>query len=186
MSQAAYGTEDGGHGLWLLDTNTGARREITPFGYWPFIAAGAAWGPTGDDTVAPPPAGWGAANSVARLDLQTGQSQQWLSVGGRRVDIAGLDNEGRLLVLVSNGSGSSGSATVAELRLISSPGQWRTYAVPPATSSSAPADPVFTGVTDASGIWLTEINAIYHFDAQHGLRLMEWGGYFLNVVGHCA
>jgi hypothetical protein len=186
VSQAAAATEDGGHGLWLLDTITGTRREISPYGYWPIIGGGAAWGYAYDDTVARPPDGWAAFNSVVRLDLRTGQTQPWLVTPGRRIDITGVDGIGRLLVMVSNGHGDTGSATVADLRLLSGPGQSRTYTVPPAASYPGLAVLRFIGVTDANGIWLGDVNATYLFDAEQGLRRMLWGGYVLDVAGRCA
>jgi hypothetical protein len=185
VSQAAAGTEDGGHGLWLLNTTTGTRREISPYGYWPIIGGGAAWGYAYDDTVAPPPNGWSAFNSIVRLDLGTGQSQPWLVTPGRRVDISGVDGTGRLLAMVSNGSGDAGSASVADLRLVSGPGQSRIYPVPPSARYAGLAVLRFTGVADANGIWLDDLSATYLFDPEHGLRLMVWGGYILNVAGRC-
>ena len=184
VSEVALATEDGGHGLWLLDTNTGTRRELAPFGYWPIIAAGGAWGYANDDTVAPAPNGFAAFNSVVRLDLGTGQTQTWLTTPGRRIDILGIDASDRLLVEASNGSFESPS--VAELRLLSAPGQWRTYPVPGSSTSSGLAPTYFTGVTDANGIWIDGANEIYLFDADHGLRLVMAGGYILNVAGPCA
>jgi hypothetical protein len=186
VSQAAAGTEDGGHGLWLLDPTTGTRREINPYGYWPVVAAGAAWGYANDDTVEPAPNGWAAFNSVVRLDLRTGQTQPWLVAPGRRVDIMGVDQAARLLVMASNGTGDAGTATVADLRLLTGPGPSRTYAVPVSTIYAGEVVPRFTGVTDANGIWLSEINALYLFDPEHGLRLMVSGGAVLNVAGRCA
>lgn len=184
VSEVVLATEDGGHGLWLLDTSTGARRELEPFGYWPIIAAGAGWGYTNDDTVAPPPNGYGAFNSVVRLDLHTGQTQPWLTTPGQRIDILGIDTAGRLLVEVSNGSFDS--PTVAELRLLSAPGQWRTYPVPGSSTYSGLAPTYFTGLTDANGIWIDGSAEIYLFDADHGLRLVMAGGYSLTVAGPCA
>ena len=95
---ATVGTS-GGHGLWLLDTNTGLRREITPSGSWSMVAAGGAWANANDDTVAPAPPGYAGSNSVVRLDLRTGQTQVWLVTPGRQIDIVGVDQAGRPLVM---------------------------------------------------------------------------------------
>jgi len=178
VSEVALATEDGGHGLWLLDATTGGRRELEPFGYWPVIAAGAAWGYANDDTVAPPPSGFAAFNSVVRLDLRIGQTQTWLTTPGRRIDILGIDTSGRLLVEVSDG-------VAAELRLLSVPGQWRTYSVPGSATNSGSAPIYSSGITDANGIWIDGSAEIYLFDADYGLRLVLAGGYVLNAAGQC-
>src|SRR2546428_12175788 len=101
-----------------------------------------------------------AYSCVVRLDLRTGQTQVWLVTPGRQIDIVGVDQAGRPLVMVRNGLG-------AELQL-SAPGQWQTYPVPQAATHAGLANAYPNGISDANGIWIEDADAIYLFDQQQG------------------
>ena len=128
----------GAAGLWWLPLS-GAPQEVTGAGYWQAIGGGAAYGLTTESVPA------GAANTVIRLDLNTGGAtpQPWILVSGTQVSPFGFDQHGNLLVTVAP---ESGSGPISEV--------WDVYGLGKAEVLYGSAGGFSETMSDSHGIWL--------------------------------
>jgi hypothetical protein len=101
LSDGVYAGDPNAGGLWLL-AFSGTTKQITKTGYWRAATSTAAYGTA---TSAVPQ---GASNSIIRLDLKTGATQEWFSRPGSQSGVSGFDGNGHAIISVSylNGSGT--------------------------------------------------------------------------------
>lgn len=100
-------TGEGAAGLWLLDPNSAALRQVAPpqaaaapFGFY-LIGGGAAWYgdvATGDQ---PPNQGIGAMDRVIRFDLKSHAVTPWFRRPGMQVQAIGFDGQDHLIVIAT-------------------------------------------------------------------------------------
>jgi hypothetical protein len=101
---------DSSDGLWLLNPETGALRNLTTAGTeWYTVGADAAW--SGDLVPGDSTAGKIQADRLLRLDLRTGTVTPWFYRRNQQISVRGLDSQGRPLLEI-------GSETKTELWLV--------------------------------------------------------------------
>ena len=177
-------------GLWLLDPNTGAIREVAGLPSLQAIAGPAVWlGNANPADPNPAPSGLGsAADSVDRFDLVTGSHTPWLYLPGTAVQVVAVDVAGHPLVLVLHGFGDN-----AELLLLTSPGaaqqifhgtrtelRWIT-AVSSAPAWRDIAMSLGSPIADSHGVWFGSSTGIYLYSPTIGMRkVSDQAGYPAN------
>ena len=174
-------------GLWLMDPNTGAIRDVAGLPSLQAIAGSAVWlGNANPADPNPAPGGLGpAADTVDRFDLVTGSHTPWLYLPGSVVQVVAVDTAGHALVLVWHGASDN-----AELLLLTSPGAaqqifhgTRTELGWITAFSSAPAwwDMAMrlgSPIADSHGVWFGSPSGIYLYSPSVGMRkVSDQAGY---------
>jgi hypothetical protein len=139
-------------GLWLFPWSGAGERQVTGSGFWQEVGGGAAWGTVSESVPV------GAANTIRRLDLATGNTTDWFSVPGLQSRVVGFDVSGHPVIRAS-------SKDVAEVWLVSDRNQGTKLLslAPQATSgANGPSQPAVQSVVgDDKGIWLATSDGLY-------------------------
>lgn len=153
-----------GPGLWLVNPDSGAFRQLFKEAAVDLVSGQVAWVEARDatDPLPEPPGIGGANNEVQSRDLKTGITTTWFYRSGSGVRVAGAAN-GTIIV-----GGYDGAGTY--LWALSAPGQAVMITVP----GSADAVPTTTGlVADAYGWWLGSLDGIYLWTPRTGAILVS-------------
>jgi hypothetical protein len=159
-------------GLWLMDPNTGAIRDVANLGNLQFIDGTVAWiGTTNPADPNPAPGGLAAAlDSVDRVDVISGSQTPWLYLPGTFVQVVAVDAAGHPIVLIGHGSSND-----AELLVLTSPGTAQqifhgTGFILPGLASSP--------IVDSHGVWFGSSIGIYLYSPAVGMRkVSDQAGY---------
>lgn len=157
--------DEGASGLWRIDPETGATKELRPDGFFYGVAGNGAWFSS---------RGYGPNDHLDRLDLSTGETESWLSTPGLDLGVSAFAAG---LPLVSVGQAGSASrllllTSATTRREVASEGMW------PYMFSTE----VFY-VADAHGVWLGYGGGIV-LVSDAGVRTFEKEPYY--PVGSCS
>lgn len=148
-----------GPGLTLIDSNTGAIRQLLTDGAVGRIDGTTAWigiFNTADKLPGPPGIG-GGSNEIDRRDLSTGGTTPWFYAPGTNVSVAGLVN-GSPVITIWDG-------TTVRWVLATAPNQSQPMDFPFATDSQ----PDYTGfIADPMGVWVGSPDGVYLWTARTG------------------
>lgn len=159
------------HGLYIIDTNTGAPRGLTAQGIWQAIGKYAAWGidfatPSNPDT----------SHTIIRFDLTTGQVVAYFDQPGSNVSVVAFDQQNRPIIDASNDVAQQvwalNGANNAD-RIYSGPGNRSSEYM----SISPP------GVADSHGIWFGTGQGLMLYSNADGFKKMS--GATGQVGGGC-
>lgn len=96
LDEGLYAAPAGGPnataGLWLFPFSGAGERQVTSSNYWHEIGGGGAWGTSS------PSVPEGAANTIMRLDLRAGSTQDWFTRPGLQSHVMGFDADGHPVV----------------------------------------------------------------------------------------
>ena len=160
--QATY--EGVGPGLWLVNPDSGAIRQIFGDSIVQLISGGVAWIVARNESdPMPDPGGIGQShNEVQSRDLRTSQTTTWQYRSGSDLYVVGAAN-GSIVV-----SGRQGGSDL--LLLVTSPGQ----AIPITVPETGDAVPYSNGVIgDAHGWWIASRDGIYLWTPHTGAVLIS-------------
>lgn len=159
-------------GLWLMDPNTGAIRQLADLrDYVEAITESAVWlGTTNPADPYQGPIGLvRPADGIDRFDLATGTRTQWLYLQGMGLYILGVDLVGHPIVLSWQAASND-----FEARLLTGPGQaqhmFNGTFPPDAGSLSRPTLQLLTAIGDSHGVWFGGLTGIYVYSPGFGLR----------------
>lgn len=166
--QAVYASIVNQSGLWQLPFS-GPARQITQTGFWVAASTGAAYGSA---TSAVPQ---GIANTIIRLDVNTGAITDWFTRQAAQSSVFGLDAHGNPLIWVSYFSQS--------------------YSEMWSTTGPATATPIFSSdehlypsgppIGDGHGVWFPISYNIPYFQSTQGVVLYVAGSglYWMSSLG---
>jgi len=165
------GSEGPTRGLWLMDPNTGAIRQLADLrDYVEAITESSVWLGTANpaDPYQGPIGLVRPADGIDRFDLATGTRAQWLYLQGMGLYILGVDVVGHPIVLTWQAASND-----FEARLLTGPGQAQhmfngTFPTG-AGSLSRPALQLLTAIGDSRGIWFGGPTGIYVYSPRFGL-----------------
>jgi virginiamycin B lyase len=148
-----------GPGLWLVDPETGAMRQVLADGAVYAVSGSAAWTAVWNsaDKLPQPPGIGGGHNEIDRRDLATGARTTWLYAPGTN----------DYVVAVVGGAPVIGTwdGVSTKLVLASSPGE----AVPMTFPLSTDQYPNYSGIiADPQGIWVGSSEGVYLWTARTG------------------
>jgi hypothetical protein len=149
------------HGLYLIDTNTGAVRGLTARGAWQAIGQTAAWG-----TEVPSAVNVDTSHTIIRFDLTSGQIAAYFSQPGSYLSVVAFDEQDRPVIDASNDVVQQvwalNGANHAD-RIFSGPGnQSKDY-----LRISPP------GVTDSHGVWFGTDQGLMLYTTTDGFKKMS-------------
>jgi streptogramin lyase len=153
-----------GPGLWLVNPDTGAIRQIFSDSIVDLVSGHVAWTLTRNESdPTPDPGGMGPShNEVQRRDLSTSQTTTWLYRSGSDLYVVGTNN---ISIVVSGRE--RGSDT---LLLVSNPGD----AVPIYVPETSDPLPLSQGlIADDNGWWFGSLDGIYFWTAHTGAVLVS-------------
>jgi len=171
-------------GIWLLDPNVGAIRDVGPYYFYPLmaVAGSAVWfGTANPADPNPAPGGLaGTPDSVDSFNFINGSRTPWLYLPGTFVQVVAVDAAGHPVVLVGHGSGSSESN--AELLLLTSPGAAQQIfhgTMAELNSITRSISIGFSGpIADSRGIWFGSPAGTYLYSPGVGMRkVSDQAGY---------
>lgn len=160
----------GAWGLWRLDPETGAIRQLAATYHWWPPHAGAAWAfrlnmsHTGSFATE----FQGGANELIRLDLATGATSSWLYLPDELTSYLAFDDHGHPIV-------NAFSATMSHVLVVTAPNVARDLVSAPVGLDPENASPgtlqLFAALDTAHGIWLQWTDAVWLVD-DAGRRLV--------------
>ncbi len=180
-SNAGAGPDSGK--LWLLDPDAGTIHKVTDVVGNSWLVAGAyAW------TMLPPSAAASNPNRLVRLDLNTGQQDEWwvdanyepVSSSGATtsVSVIGMTGDGKPIV---EGAGEVGSGTgykpVVDIWVIRAPGQAVPLDISAADVTSRPTQTWDGSTTDTVGSWISLNDRLFLYRADGTFRMVASGPY---------
>ena len=123
-------------------------RQVTSAGYWHAIGGGGAWGTTA------PSVPEGAANTIVRLDLKSGSTQDWFTRPGMQSRVMGFDAAEHPVV-----QGISRDET--QIWLLTGPGQAQQLMAAKSTSGDPNRLFVESVLGDRNGTWIATNQGLY-------------------------
>ncbi|OLC25897.1 MAG: hypothetical protein AUJ02_09970 [Chloroflexi bacterium 13_1_40CM_3_65_12] len=153
-----------GPGLWLVNPDTGAMRQLFSDAAVDIVSGQVAWLEMRDNTdpLPEPPGIGGANNEIRGRDLKTGVTTRWFYRSGSGVRVQAAAN-GTIIV-----GGYDGAGTY--LWALSAPGQAAPITVP----GSEDAVPWMGGlVADSNGWWLGSLDGVYLWTSRTGAILVS-------------
>ncbi len=163
-------------GLWLMDPNTGAIRQLADLYDVRAIAGSAVWlGTFNPADPNPLPVGLvPPANTVDRFDIVTGLRTAWLYLPGKAAGVVAVDTVGHPIVQVGDTSND------VELLLLTGPGTAEQIYKGPSSKFPGMSAPVYfsSSITDSHGVWFGSSTGIYLYSPTFGLRkVSDQAGY---------
>ncbi len=155
-----------GEGLWLLDPQTGAMRQVRAIPRLWMVRNGYAWVARLDprDKTVWTGSELAPANSLVRIDLATGSEIEWYYQAGHYPWLQGLDSSGRPLVTLGASDGN-------EIRLIDQPGSSGRVVY----RGNIPGLGYVQG--DRDRLWFGTYDGIYLYTPSQGFaRVFAWPG----------
>jgi hypothetical protein len=180
-SNAGAGPDSGK--LWLLDPDAGTIHKLTDVVGDTWLVAGAyAW------TMLPPSAAVSNPNRLVRLDLNTGQQDEWwvdanyepVSSNGAStaLSVMGMTGDGKPIV---EGAGEVGIGTnytpVVDIWVIKAPGQAVRLDISAADVTSRSTQTWDGSTTDSVGSWISLNDRLFLYRADGTLRFVATGPY---------
>jgi photosystem II stability/assembly factor-like uncharacterized protein len=161
-------------GLWLIDPQTGATREIrNEREAWRVVTNEAVWGTDTDSTFPHDPQIASAPGRLLRLDRASKKVEVWLTRANASVEAVGFDSAGNPLVELISGA----NPNAAELWLVSAANQATLVA-------SVKRSGGFHPVADQHGVWFAGDDGIFLYTLTTGARRVAAVGGF--PAGPCA
>ena len=151
-------------GLWLMDPNTGAIREVGPT-YFPdvmAIAGSALWHGSVNPADPNPVGGLGvSSDSIDRFDLVSGSRTPWLYLPESAPRVVAVDLTGHPISLVAHGFSDK-----AELLLVTAPG----IAQQIFHGTQRELEGLGSPIADSHGVWFGSSTGIYLYSPAVGMR----------------
>jgi hypothetical protein len=148
-----------GEGVWLLNPTTGEVRRLRVVPQVMAVRDGYAWVGRIDPRNPPPtPTEGTTANSIVRLDLQTGAETPWYYRPGAALWLYGFDSRGKPVIGV--GGAANGES---EIRLVEQPGSQGVQVYSGALPLSGPQG-------DGDRLWFSGPAGIYLYTPARGFR----------------
>jgi hypothetical protein len=170
-------------GIWLMDPDSGAIRDVGPYYFYPVmaVAGSAVWfGTANPADPNPAPGGLaGTPDSVDSFNFINGRQTSWLYLPGTFVQVVAVDGAGHPIVLVGHGSGSSDNA---ELVLVTSPGAAQQIFHGTLDELNSITRSISIGlsgpIADSHGTWFGSPAGIYLYSPGVGMRkVSDQAGY---------
>jgi hypothetical protein len=148
-----------GEGIWLLNPASGAIQRLRVLQQLMAVRDGYAWVGRIDPRNPPPtPPEGTVANSIVRLDLQTGAETAWYYRAGAPLSLYGFDSRGKPVI------GVAGSAHgEIEIRLVEQPGSQGVQVYSGSLPLSGPQG-------DGDRLWFSGPTGIYLYTPARGFR----------------
>jgi hypothetical protein len=175
LSDGVYAGDPNAGGLWFLPFS-GAPKQITKTGYWRAASSGAAYGTS---TSAVPQ---GASNSIIRLDLKTGATQEWFSRQGSQSGVTGFDGKGNAIINVSYLNGSGQELWISTSSTKASPiAGWTN----PQYGGASGFNSYSTPIADSHGVWFAGNYQVPYGQSATGVALYvpDSGFYWMSSIG---
>jgi hypothetical protein len=174
-------------GVSLMDTDSGAIREVDPYYFYPLmaVAGSAVWfGSSNPADPKPAPGGLaGAPDSVDSFDFMNGKQIPWVYLPGTFLQVVAVDAAGHPIVLVGHGSGDQ--ANNGELLLLTTPGAAQQIFHGTQAELVSITASITSGrggpIADGHGIWFGSPAGIYLYSPGVGMRkVSDQAGYPAN------
>jgi hypothetical protein len=168
-------------GVWLMDPDSGAIRDVGPYYFYPLmaVAGSAVWfGTANPADPNPPPGGLaGTPDSVDSYNFIHGSQTPWLYLPATFVQVVAVDATGHPIVLAGHGSSDN-----AELLLLRTPGAAEQIfhgTLAELESITRSISSGFSGpIADSHGIWFGGPTGIYLYSPGVGMRkVSDQAGY---------
>ena len=163
-------------GLWRLDPATGSATEIESSKRWRWIGHRYAFETQPNPTDPVAEQGGQVADTLYRLDLSTGNVEEWLHRRGVQLFGLGLDTRDRPLVAVS----------IEPAQIVTVTGRDTTQPMELGTTISFRFNSSF--LADETGVWIAADQGVFRYTASEGARLL-WSrpsnSVIATIVGGC-